>query len=195
MAEFEYPPGVTPIDPDEVEGLLLSHITNQSELNRWEQDNILEAEQWALRREPDNLLSVDFILKLHERMFGTVWRWAGSFRRSEKNLGVDPLLIRTSLMELLEDVKAWIELKTYPADEIAARFHHRLVSIHPFPNGNGRHARLMADLLLVHVLDRIRFSWGSSSITDARECRTNYINALRLADRHNYDKLLDFVRA
>ena len=194
MAEFEYPPGATPIDPDEVEGLLLSHITNRSELNRWEQDNILEAEQWALRREPDNLLSVDFILKLHERMFGTVWRWAGSFRRSGKNIGVDSMMIAPSLVELLEDVKAWIEFETYPADEIAARFHHRLVFIHPFPNGNGRHARVMADLLLVHVLDRSRFSWGSSSITDAGECRTNYIHALRSADRYDYSKLLEFVR-
>ncbi len=195
MAEFEYPPGATPIDPDEADGLLLSHITTLSELNRWEQENIIEAEDWASRRRPDNLLSVDFILKLHKKMFGIVWKWAGSFRRSEKNLGVDPLSIRSALKELLEDVKAWIEFETYPADEIAARFHHRLVAIHPFPNGNGRHARLLADLLLVHTLDRPRFTWGSSSLINAGECRTNYINALRSADKHDYDPLLDFVRS
>lgn len=195
MAEFEYPPGATPIDPDEAEGLRLSHITTRSELDRWEQDNIVDAENWAFRRRSDDLLSVNFILKLHEKMFGVVWDWAGSFRRSEKNLGIDPLSIRSSLRELLEDVKAWIEFKTYPTDEIAARFHHRLVAIHPFPNGNGRHARLMADLLLVHVLDRPRFTWGSSSLTDAGECRANYISSLRSADRHDYGPLLDFVRS
>lgn len=194
MAEFEYPPGATPIDPDEAEGLRLSHITTRSELDRWEQDNIVDAENWAFRRRSDDLLSVNFILKLHEKMFGVVWDWAGSFRRSEKNLGIDPLSIRSSLRELLEDVKAWIEFKTYPTDEIAARFHHRLVAIHPFPNGNGRHARLMADLLLVHVLDLPRFTWGSSSLTDAGECRANYISSLRSADRHDYGPLLDFVR-
>lgn len=194
MAEFEYPPGATPIDPDEAEGLRLSHITTRSELDRWEQDNIVDAENWAFRRRSDDLLSVNFILKLHEKMFGVVWDWAGSFRRSEKNLGIDPLSIRSSLRELLEDVKAWIEFKTYPTDEIAARFHHRLVAIHPFPNGNGRHARLLADLLLVHVLDRPRFTWGSSSLTDAEECRANYISSLRSADRHDYGPLLDFVR-
>ena len=194
MAEFEYPPGATPIDPDEAEGLRLSHITTRSELDRWEQDNIVDAENWAFRRRSDDLLSVNFILKLHEKMFGVVWDWAGSFRRSEKNLGIDPLSIRSSLRKLLEDVKAWIEFGTYQADEIATRFHHRLVAIHPFPNGNGRHARLMADLLLVHVLDRPRFTWGSSSLTDAGECRANYISSLRSADRHDYGPLLDFVR-
>ena len=195
MAEFDYPQGTTPIDPDEAEGLLLSHITNRSELNRWEQQNIMQAEEWAFRYRSKNLLSVDFILKLHKKMFGIVWKWAGSFRRSEKNLGVDPLSIRSALKELLEDLKAWIEFETYPADEIAARFHHRLVAIHPFPNGNGRHARLLADLLLVHTLDRPRFTWGSSSLINAGECRTNYINALRSADKHDYDPLLDFVRS
>lgn len=195
MAEFEYPSGATPIDPDEAAGLLLPHIINRSELDRWEQDNILAAEDWAFRRKRDDLLSVNFILKLHEKMFSVVWDWAGSFRRSEKNLGIDPLSIHSSLRELLEDVKVWIQFETYPADEIAARFHHRLVAIHPFPNGNGRHARLMADLLLVHVLDRPRFTWGSSSLTSAGECRANYISSLRSADRHNYGPLLDFVRS
>jgi Fic-DOC domain mobile mystery protein B len=197
MAEFEYPPGATPLEPDEAEGLLLPHITTRSELDRWEQDNILEAETWAFRRRSSDLLNENFILKLHEKMFGVVWEWAGSFRRSEKKLGVDPLFIRPSLLELCRDVETWIEFKTYPADEIAARFHHRLVFIHLFPNGNGRHARLMADLLLVHVLNRPRFTWGGSSITDtdAGECRTSYINALRSADRHDYSPLLSFVRS
>lgn len=192
---YDYPPGATPIDPDEADGLLLPHITNRSELDRWEQDNIAEAEAWALRRKPKNLLSADFIRKLHRRMFGNVWKWAGEFRRSGKNIGVDWRTIRPALTDLLEDAKVWIEFGSYPPDEIAARFHHRLVSIHPFANGNGRHARLMADLLLVHLLGLPRFTWGSKSLTQAGDCRQHYITALRAADHHDYRPLLDFVRS
>ena len=192
---YDYPPGVTPIGPDEADGLLLSHITNRSELDRWEQDNIAEAEAWALRRKPKDLLSADFIRKLHRRMFGNVWKWAGEFRRSGKNIGIDWRTIRPALKDLLEDAKGWIEFGSYPPDEIAARFHHRLVSIHPFANGNGRHARLMADLLLVHVLGRRRFTWGSRNLTQAGDCRQQYITALRAADRHDYRPLLEFVRS
>jgi Fic-DOC domain mobile mystery protein B len=194
MTAFDYPPGATPIDPEEAEGLLLSHITNRSELDRWEQENIKEAEEWAFRRKSKDLLSVSFILKLHEKMFETVWKWAGAFRKSGKNIGIDAWSIRPSLTGLLEDAKVWIECGVYPADEIAARFHHRMVFIHPFANGNGRHSRLMTDLLLFHALDRPRFTWGSSSITNAGECRTNYIKALRAADKDDFNLLLAFIR-
>lgn len=192
---FDYPPGATPIDPDEAEGLLLSHITNRTELDRWEQDNIKEAEVWAFRRKPRDLISIDFVCRLHKRMFGTVWKWAGEFRTSGKNIGVEAWAIRSSLQDLLEDVKVWIEQKIYVPDEIAARFHHRLVAIHLYANGNGRHARLMADLLLVHILDRPHFTWGRESLAQAGECRANYIRALRAADRHDYGPLLEFVRS
>lgn len=195
MINFDYSPGATPIDPDEAEGLLLSHITNRAELDRWEQDNIKEAEDWAFRRKPRDLLSVDYSCRLHKHMFGTVWQWAGVFRTSGKNIGMDYWTIRPSLKELLEDVKIWIDQKVYPPDEIAARFHHRLVSIRLFANGNGRHARLMADLLLVHILDRPRFTWGSKSLVQAGECRASYICALRAADRHDYEPLQAFVRS
>lgn len=191
----DYPPGATPIDSDEADGLLLPHITNRSELDRWEQDNIAEAEAWAWRRKPKDLLSADFIRKLHRRMFGNVWKWAGEFRRSGKNIGIDWRTIRPALKDLLEDAKVWIEFGSYPPDEIAARFHHRLVSIHPFANGNGRHARLMADLLLVHLLGRPRFTWGSKNLTQAGDCRQHYITALRAADSHDYRPLLEFVRS
>lgn len=192
---FDYPPRATPIDPDEAEGLLLSHITNRTELDRWEQDNIKEAEEWAFRRKPRDLITVDFVCRLHKRMFGTVWKWAGEFRTSGKNIGVEAWEIRSSLQDLLEDVKIWIEQKVYVPDEIAARFHHCLVAIHLYANGNGRHARLMADLLLVHILDRPRFTWGRKSLAQAGECRANYISALRAAVRHDYGPLLDFVRS
>ena len=103
--------------------------------------------------------------------------------------------IRSSLHDLLEDVKIWIDREVYVPDEIAARFHHRLVAIHLYANGNGRHARLMADLLLVHILNRPRFTWGSKSLVQAGECRASYISALRAADRHDYRPLLEFVRS
>lgn len=192
---FNYPPGATPIDPDEAQGLLLPHITNRAELDRWEQDNIGEAEVWAFRRKPKELLSSDFVCRLHKRMFGNVWKWAGRFRTTGKNIGVDRWTIRTSLKDLLDDVKTWIAYDTYPPDEIAARFHHRLVSIHLFANGNGRHARLMADLLLVHLLGRSRFTWGSENLVETGSCRERYVKALQAADNHNYTPLLEFVRS
>jgi Fic-DOC domain mobile mystery protein B len=192
---YDYPPGATPLDPDEADGLLLPHITNRTELDRWEQDNIAEAETWAFRRKPHDLLSIDFACRLHQRMFGNVWKWAGEFRRSGKNIGVEWWSIGAELKNLLADVETWIDSKVYPPDEIAARFHHRLVSIHLFANGNGRHARLMADLLLVHIIDRPRFTWGSENLVQAGDCRQRYIAALQAADHHDYGPLLEFVRS
>lgn len=193
--QFDYPPGATPLDRDEAEGLLLSHITNRGELDRWEQDNIVEAEIWAFRRKPANLLSEEYTCRLHKRMFSHVWKWAGQFRTSDKNIGVAYWSIAPSLKNMLEDVKIWIEQSVYSSDDIAAHFHHRLVAIHLFANGNGRHARLMADLLLVHVLDRPRFTWGSENLVEAGTCREQYIQALQAADHHDYASLLKFVRS
>ncbi len=192
---FEYPEGATPLDPDEAEGLLLPHITNRSELDRWEQDNIAEAEAWAFRRKQKDLLCEEFARRLHRKMYGNVWRWAGDFRRTGKNIGVECWSIGPELRNLLADVATWIEFGSYPPDEIAARFHHRLVSIHLFPNGNGRHARLMTDLLFVQVLGRPRFTWGRENLVRAGDCRQRYIGALRAADRHDYAPLLGFVRS
>jgi len=195
---FDYPPGATPLDPDELEGLRLSHITNRAELDRWEQDNIIEAETWAFRKTnatKDTLLNVDFIRLLHKRMFRNVWTWAGEFRSSEKNIGVECWSIGSTLKILLDDVTFWIEHNAHSLDEIGAHFHHRLVAIHPFANGNGRHARLMADLLLVHLLNRPRFSWGSNNLVKAGDCRDHYIAALQAADLHDYAPLLEFVRS
>jgi len=192
---FDYPEGATPLDPDEARGLLLSHITSRSELDRWEQENIAEAESWAFRRTPRDILSDGFIKSLHKKMFGTVWRWAGDFRTTGKNIGVPSWQIVAELRNLCADCSTWIEHDTYPPDEIAVRFHHRLTVIHPFPNGNGRHARLMTDIMLVHLLKQQRFSWGSGNLVNAGECRQQYINALRDADRQDYAALLAFVRS
>jgi Fic-DOC domain mobile mystery protein B len=155
----------------------------------------MEAEVWAFRRKSDDILSAKYVCLLHKRMFKNVWRWAGEFRRTGKNIGVEPWLIGSSLKNILEDVRFWIDENIYSADEIAARFHHRLVSTHLFANGNGRHARLITDLLLVHILKRLRFTWGSESLVQAGECRRKYIDALQNADRRDYDALFQFVRS
>lgn len=191
---FDYPDGATPLDPNEIEGLLLSHISTRSELDRWEQDNIMEGEAWAFARKQTDILSEGFICRLHKRMFGSVWRWAGKFRRSDKNIGGPWWNVPTELKNLCDDVTVWIESGSYLPDEIAARFHHRLVAIHLFPNGNGRHARTITDLLLVQRLGQSRFSWGSGNLVDAGECRRRYIEALRAADQYDYEPLMEFVR-
>jgi len=152
----------TPLSPEEQEGLIPSYITLRAELNEAEQSNILEAEEWAFNRKRD-VLSERFLNDLHKRMFGHVWKWAGQYRRIRKNIGIDTYKIPMELRNLLDDVRFWIENGTYEPDEIAARFHHRLVWIHMFPNGNGRHARTAADLLLV-ALGQPRFTWGRDSL-------------------------------
>ena len=192
---FEYPEGATPIDADEAQGLLLPHIQTRAELDRWEQHNISEAEDAVLGRKQKDVLTEKYARTLHKRMFGSVWRWAGDFRRSQKNIGIEWMQVPVALHQLFQEVGGWLEYQSYPPDEIAVRFHHRLVAIHAFPNGNGRHARLMADVLLVHLLGQERFSWGQDNLINAGECRRRYIEALQAADLHDYRLLLAFVRS
>ena len=189
---FDEPDHATPLEPGERLALIPEHITYRWELNAAEEANIIRAQDWALGRRHD-LLTEKFIKELHRRMFDDVWKWAGKFRNTERNIGVPHYEIAASLLDLLRDVKAWIENHSYPPDEIAVRFHHRLVKIHPFPNGNGRHARLMADLL-VESLGGGRFSWGGASLQDAGEMRRRYIDALKKADDHDISRLLTFAR-
>ena len=193
--KFDTPEGATPLDPDEAEGLLLSHITMRAELDRLEQENIAEAAAWAFRRGHPDILTDGFARRLHKRMFGNVWRWAGLYRKTGKNIGLDAWQIAPDLRTLCADCAAWIEHAVYPLDEIAVRFHHRLTAIHPFANGNGRHARLMTDILLAHLLRQPRFTWGSGNLISAGECRKQYISALRAADLYDYGPLLAFVRS
>lgn len=195
MADFEYPEGATPLDKDESEGLIPAHITTRAELDRWEQENINEALAWAETHKPKDILNDTFMKQLHKRMFGHVWKWAGTFRRSDKNIGVVWYMISSELKNLCDDVRYWIEHQTFCEDEIAARFHHRLVLIHLFPNGNGRHARLMADILLEKVLNRPIFSWGSADLIKSGDDRKQYIKALKEADRGDYESLMKFVRS
>ncbi len=187
-------PGATPLDPDEARGLIPRHIRTQAELNQWEQANVLEGSAWAVRSRRRDILSEGFVRELHKRMFGNTWRWAGSFRTTGKNIGVDSAQIAVKLRDLLEDARYWIEHQTYPVDEIAARFHHRLVVIHPFPNGNGRHARLMTDVLLKRN-GATAFSWGSANLETAGDARDRYLAALRAADGGTDQLLMALVRS
>ena len=185
--------GGTKLTEEEREGLIPSYITLRSELNEAEQANILEAEEWAFARKRD-LLEEKFLNNLHKRMYGNVWRWAGRYRTSGKNIGIDAYRIPTELRQLLDDCRYWIENGTYEPDEIAVRFHHRIVSIHCYPNGNGRHARLAADLLL-KSMGQERFSWGRENLVDVGETRERYVAALQAADEHDIGPLLEFVRS
>lgn len=189
---FEYPPGATPIDPDEAEGLLPGHITTQAELNEWEQANVAEATAWVRtsRLDPLDLLAVR---KLHQRMFGRTWAWAGQFRTTEKNIGVAPEEIPVRLRDLLDDGRYWLENETFPYSECALRLHHRIVFVHLFPNGNGRHARLWANWILLKAGESA-IDWGGG-LDGAGAIREEYISALRAADGGDYSRLLELFTA
>jgi Fic-DOC domain mobile mystery protein B len=193
MVGQQHAPGATPLDPDELAGLIPRHITIKRELDEFEQANILQAQTWARVRFRGELLSEGYVRELHKQMLNETWKWAGTFRKTEKSIGVDPVKISVDLRNLLDDVKAWQEFSAYPIDEQAARLHHRLVLIHPFPNGNGRHARLFTDEFL-RSCGANPFTWGSVNLVDASETRTTYINALRAADNKDYGPLMAFVR-
>lgn len=189
----EHDSSATPLTPEEMRDLIPPHIAYRRELNAAEQENIIRGQEWALSRRRD-LLNEKFIRNLHRHMLGDVWRWAGKFRTSERNLGIHYWEIPIALRELLEDARVWMACQTYSPDEIGVRCHHRLVQIHPFPNGNGRHSRLIADLLLMQM-GHERFSWGQVSLRDPSESRKIYIESLQAADRLDISRLLAFARA
>jgi Fic-DOC domain mobile mystery protein B len=190
---LDEPEDATPLTPEEREGLIPSHVTLRSELNELEQQNILDADAWASLRRRDPIKE-PFGRNLHRRMFRGVWRWAGTYRTSGKTIGVDWQLIQPRLLEALEQTHYWVEHEIYSPDEIAVRFHHALVFIHPFPNGNGRWSRLMADILAVK-LGQKRFTWGRSALRAAGETRSAYIAALKAADNHDFTSLIAFARS
>ncbi len=191
---IDFPDDATPLDPDEMEGLKFKHVTTRGELDHLEQANIQDGLQWLERQKNIDALDEMFIRQLHNRMLGEVWEWAGDFRKTEKNIGADPFQISVQLKTLLDDVKYWIGNGTYEPKEIAVRFHHRLVKIHLFPNGNGRHARILADALLVRELGEEPLDWARGcDLQSMNERRSEYIAALREADRGNYDPLYKFI--
>ncbi len=194
--DLYYTDGQTPLDEDEKEGLLIPTITTRGELDEFEQLGVEKANEWLLTKKfsTDNILSVEFVRDLHSRMFSEIWKWAGDFRKSEKNIGVDPVVIPIELKNLLDDCKYWIDNKVFEEDEIAVRLSHRMVWIHPFANGNGRHSRLMADVLVNKGFGKPYFTWGSKNLVKQGEARTKYLEALRAADNNDYKLLIEFAR-
>jgi Fic-DOC domain mobile mystery protein B len=194
VMHFEYAPGATPIDPDEALGLIPAHITTQADLNAWEEMNIVEGANWMKRQKIVPGLDEGLVRELHSRMFNKTWRWAGTYRKSAKSIGIDWPQIAVALKNLLDNTAYQVEHQTMSNDEIAVRLHHQLVLIHAFPNGNGRHARLMTDALIMN-LGGDRFSWGANmSLATPGVTRQNYLSALRAADNGYFESLMQFAR-
>lgn len=191
---FHEPDGATPLDPDEIQGLKFTHVTTRAELDELEQANIEQGLAWLARRRSSSVFEDDFIRLLHKKLFGDVWTWAGEYRRTEKNIGIDPLQISVQLRMLLDNARHWSEYNTFTPLEAAARFHHRFVQIHLFPNGNGRHARIATDIMLEEVYEHPPINWASGFNLQAdNKRRDNYIAALRAADAGDFRALLAFV--
>jgi Fic-DOC domain mobile mystery protein B len=191
-----YEEGQTPLSEEEKNGLLITNITTKGELDEFEQLNIQQAVEWTLgkRWKAKTILTEAFIKQLHQKMYGDVWAWAGEFRKSDKNIGVSYFKIGPELKYLLDDTLYWLEHHTYPADEMAIRFKHRIVAIHCFANGNGRHSRLIADIISNRIFNGPVFSWGNSSLLKADDLRKQYISALRKADQGELQDLVSFAR-
>ncbi|WP_296684851.1 mobile mystery protein B [Flavobacterium sp.] len=195
--KIEYIDGQTPLNDEEKNGLRIPSITTRKELDEFEQLNIEKAIQWTFGKKikTEQLFSEKFIKDLHKRMYGDVWKWAGTFRNSEKNIGIKSYLIAIELKQLLDDAIFWKENNTYNSEELAIRFKHRLVSIHCFANGNGRHSRLMADLIMEKLYSSKFFSWGSTNLVKETETRSNYIQAVRKADNNDIEPLIAFAKS
>ena len=191
--DLQHPDGATPLAPDDVLDLTATHIRTLAELNEWEQTNILRAEEWAFRRKR-SILAEGFVKELHRKMFDRTWRWAGTYRKADTNIGVPWYAIPGAVRDTCADAAVWLEHAVYGIDEVAVRLHHRMVSVHPFPNGNGRHARLLADLL-VSQQNAPRFTWGRTNLQAPGAARHAYLAALRTADSGDVGPLLAFARS
>ena len=194
--DIEYINGQTPLDEDEKEGIKIPTITTRGELDEFEQQNIEKAVEWTLKNKfkLDKILTEKFIKNLHKKMFGDIWKWAGEFRNTNKNIGVDKFQIGIELRNLIDDGKYWIENNTFDDDEFAVRFSHRVVKIHLFSNGNGRHSRLLGDIIVNHGFNKPVFTWGVKDLVHKSEARALYLKAIRNADEGDYKKLIEFVR-
>lgn len=192
--------GATALTGAELNGLRLPLLT-RAELNLAEAQNIGHAVSWlfsARRLRPESVTTEAWLKNLHRRMYGEVWTWAGQYRTSDRNLGVPYWQIRADMRNLEADAHAWLADTTpgrYGNDECAVRFGHRLVVIHPFPNGNGRWSRLASDALVV-ALGGPRFTWGADSLIEPGKLRRNYIAALQAADTdRDIAALIAFARS
>lgn len=195
--EWELEEGQTPLEEEEREGLLIPTIATRGELDEFEQNNIEQAILWSVKRsfKASSVFAEAFIQQVHQQMYGRVWEWAGSFRKTNKNIGVDKWQVGMELKKLLDDARYWYKHSTFSPDEQALQFKHRLVGIHCFPNGNGRHSRLMADIIISKLFRQPVFSWGAVNLTRKGEARAAYLRALRSADAGDIRPLLQFARS
>ena len=195
--DLAYVDGQTPLTEEEKEGLLVPTIATRGELDEFEQQNIEQAVQWTLTRSfrSEAIFTEEFIRNVHKRMYGNVWGWAGEFRRTDKNIGIDKWQIPTELKYLLDDAVYWLKNKIYGPEEMAIRFKHRIVSIHCFPNGNGRHSRLMADIVIEKIFKRPVFTWGAADLIKRGDTRASYLAAVKVADKGDIRPLIRFARS
>jgi Fic-DOC domain mobile mystery protein B len=194
--EIENIEGQTPLNEEEKEGLLIKTITTRDELDEFEQQNIEKAIEWTMVRKftTEKIVSEEFVRELHYKMFGDVWKWAGEFRRSNKNMGCDWKLVSMQLKQLNDDCNYWILNKPFSEEEIAIRYKHRIVSIHCFSNGNGRHSRLMGDVIISHIFGKNFFTWGGASLVKNEKTRTNYLKVIKQADKGEIKPLITFAK-
>lgn len=195
--DYEYIDGQTPLDEDEKQDLIPTILT-RADLDRFEQENIIEARKWVMQKyvlARQDVFTEKFLLSLHKRMFGQVWTWAGTYRKSNKNIGVDYYQISTELHKLLGDSKYWLEHQTHETTDLAIIFHYRLVKTHLFPNGNGRHARLCADVVCAKYGGEELMWGGKKDLIAAGKTRKAYINALIKADNGDYKPLITFAKS
>ena len=195
--EIHYNEGQTPLGEEEKDGLKIKTITTQGELDEFEQLNIEKAIEWTIHTnlKPERILTEKFIKDLHKKMYGDVWKWAGEFRKSNKSIGIEWIQVGIELKNLLDDTKYWIDNNTFPPEEISIRFKHRIVAIHCFPNGNGRHSRMMADIIMEFIFRKDIFPWHQSNMVKADDTRNKYISALIKADYGDITDLINFAKS
>lgn len=195
--DLEYIDRQTPLHEEEKDGLLIPSIATRGELDEFEQQNIEQAIQWALGRslKLKVIFTEKFIRTVHKRMYADVWAWAGEFRKTNKSIGIDKWQIPTELKYLLDDARYWHENNIYSPEEIAVRFKYRIVSIHCFQNGNGRHSRLMVDIIIEKMYKQPVFSWGAANLSGEGDTRSAYLKAIKAADKGDYSLLLAFARS
>ena len=191
------PIGATP--GGDTSGLLLEHLSTTTARNAAETEAISRAyDKYVFRarrkKQGTEWLTDDFIRRVHADMLGTIWEWAGKYRQTKFNLGVDPHLIREQIKLFTEDFLYWNGTEsTMSVIEIAARIQHRLTNIHPFTNGNGRHARLITDIFL-HSRKLPIPQWPQIQLmAQGNEIGEQYITAMKKADNGDINDLIQFI--
>jgi Fic-DOC domain mobile mystery protein B len=194
---FNQPAGASPISDEQAEGLKQTWVSTQEDLNAVEEKNFSRGRDWLFKskREANDISRIEFLCTLHKKMLGEVYSWAGEIRRNQTNIGIESHQIRTSVENLRRDLLSWIDNQSHTEEEIAIKYHFRLVQIHPFLNGNGRLSRFLADFLNEKYFENEPFSWGRKNLILKGEARSSYLRALKDADQENLMPLIEFARS